>query len=142
MTTLPNLRIELTEAKITLRELEQEAETVKAIAETEIIAEANGDYGKNEADRKRFLTVALDKHQMYDEALDKLNAARRVVDQLSAQLAMFDDERRQARLIADERHTVALERLAAAWEQLGGLPLVQAQGRQLVAEDTTEWFGR
>jgi hypothetical protein len=134
---MTNPRMQLAEAKITLRELEQEAETIKAIAETEIIAEANGDYGKNEADRKRYLTVALDKHRMYDDALDKLNAARRVVDQLSAELAIFDDERKARQLNVLDRQAAALERFADA---LGRVP--PAVAAAACGVDTTEWFGR
>lgn len=129
-----HIRMQLAEAKIALRDAEQEAETIKAIAETEIIAAVDGKYGANEADRKRFLTVALDGHAGYCRAQDRLSAAKAAVEGASAAVAIFEDERRQARLVADERHTVALERLAAAWEGLGQ-PIVAATGRAVALED-------
>jgi len=137
--SLPELRAQLAEERITLRAAEQHEATVRAIAETGAINAANGDYGKNEEARKRFLIIALENDDAYRGALDDLNRSRASIDRLSASIAGLEDERRQARLLADERHTVALERLAASWEGLAH-PLVQATGRREAT--TEEWFGR
>jgi hypothetical protein len=134
---MTNPRMQLAEAKITLRELEQEAETIKAIAETEIIAETNGDYGKNEADRKRYLTVALAHDGNYGNALAELSEAQATVDRLTAELAIFDDERKARQLNVLDRQAAALERFADA---LGRVP--PAVAAAACGVDTTEWFGR
>jgi hypothetical protein len=140
MITLPELRMQLTEERIALRAAEQNVETVKAIAETAAINAANGDYGKNEEARKRFLVIALENDEAYHGALDDLNRTRNNIDRLSAEIAGAEDTRRQARLLADERHTIALERLAASWEGLAGMPVIAATGRN--EANTDEWFQR
>ena len=132
-----NPRLALAEAKITLRELEQEAETVKAIAETLAIATANGDYGKNEADRKRFLTVALAHDGNYGNALAELSEAQAAVDRFTAELAIADDTRRTRQLEVLDRQAQALERFADA---LGRVP--PAVAAAACGVDTMEWAGR
>jgi len=133
-----NPRITLAEAKIQLRQAKDDYQTHKAIIEHQVLLAG----GKNQQERDANVAAALRADPVVREALDTLREAEAAVDRAEAEVAAMEDTRRSARLVADERHTVALERLAAAWEQLGGLPLVQAQGRRVVNEDTSEWFGR
>lgn len=132
---MTNPRMQLAEAKIALREQEQETETIKAIAETLAIATANGDYGKNEADRKRFLTVALAHDGNYGNALAELGEAQAAVDRLTAEIAIADDERKARHLNVLDRQAQALERFADA---LGHVPPAVAAA----ACGVEEWAGR
>jgi hypothetical protein len=134
-----NPRHTLAEAKIQLRQAKDDYQTRKAICECQALLAG----GKNKEERDANAAAALRADPADAEALDTLREAEAAVDRAEAEVATMEDERKQRRLLADERHTTALERLAAAWEQLGGLPLVQAHGRRVAAEqDTTEWAGR
>lgn len=133
-----NLREALAEAKIALRLAEQEEATQRAIAEQRAIDAAQGKHGSNDTDRKRFLTLVLHNDNVYQAVLNVLNGYRDDIDRITATLATQDDERSAARLAERERHDAALERLARAWEVLGGLPVVQSQGRRIV-DEAEDW---
>lgn len=138
MMTTSNLRQRLADAKTALREQEQYLETAKAIAETEAIDAAGGEYGKNEADRKRFLTTALAQNFDYDGALAYTNELRATVDQLSAEIATMDDDRAAARLAAQERLSAAIDHFASALERLSLMPPAVA----VAALGIEEWHQR
>lgn len=131
-----DLRQQLAEAKIQLAQAKDDYQTRKAIVEYTALLVG----GPNKEARDAAAAHALREDASVVEALGTLRNAEARLLRIEADLASYEDQRKQARLIADERHTVALERLAAAWENLAGAPVVQAQGRALVA--TEEWFGR
>jgi hypothetical protein len=136
MSTLPELRMQLAEAKITRQQAKNDYQTRKAICEYQALLAG----GPNKEVRDAAAAHALRNDPAVVEALDTLREAEAACEHLEAEVAGAEDTRRQARLLADERHTVALERLAASWEGLAGMPLVQATGRAEVNID--EWFRR
>lgn len=136
MPTLPELRMQLAEAKIARQQAKDNHQTCKAIVEYSALLAG----GKNKEERDANMAQALRYDPAVCAALGDLREAEATVERLEAEIAGAEDTRRQARLMADERHTVALERLAASWERLGDMPLMQAQGRKEV--NTEEWFGR
>jgi len=136
MTTLPELRMALAEAKIARQQAKDDHQTRKAI--TEYTALMAG--GKNAEERAANVAQALRADVATVAALEHLRDCEADVERIEAEITGAEDTRRQARLLADERHTLALERLAASWEGLAGMPLIAATGRKEV--NTDGWFQR
>jgi hypothetical protein len=105
---LAHFRMNLVEAKATLRAAKDGYETARAIAELTAIERLNGSAGKNEAERARNLTVELLHDDTHSQALAHLRECERQVDQLNACIAVEEDAIRVAELAARERLAEAL----------------------------------
>lgn len=102
---LMHFRMQLADAKAYLRTCKDQYETTRAICEMRVQTT-----GKNEADRKRELTVALSQDTQHTIALTQLREAEARIENLQAAIEVEEDARR-------EREWAIRERLAAA---LGG----------------------
>jgi hypothetical protein len=90
------LRQRLADAKAALRTARATFEAVRAEQEQRVKDEANGDIGKNEKDRERFLILALRTNPIYQNTLTNLRQAEHEVERVEALLEAAIDERRAA----------------------------------------------
>ena len=107
MTNLATFRMNLAEAKATLRTAKDTYEMMRAIAEIDAV-ENHGVNGKNAEERARNMTVALLNHEGYKGSLAHLRECERQVDELNAMIAVEEDAIRAAELAARERLAEAL----------------------------------
>jgi biopolymer transport protein ExbD len=117
MTTLTELRQRLADAQITLRTAKDVHETTRAIHEQAAI-DCGDAGGKNAEERARSLTIALDQNTTYLGVLDELRDAEATVDRLKAEIAIAEDDRQLERMRIQDDANRALDRYAAALEQM------------------------
>lgn len=108
MTNLPQLRLDLATARVTLRQAKDELETAKAIAEQNYIMTLGGTVGKNEAERERNLIIGLSGSSLYRDALSYLRESEALIDQLQATIAIEEDTIRIEELRVREKLADAL----------------------------------
>lgn len=94
MTALPDLRIQLAEARIALSKARDTEKIARAAAEHHAIASLNGSAGRNAEERERNLILALDKDEEYQRMLSMLRQREAAVERLEAQLEAARDVRR------------------------------------------------
>lgn len=125
--TLPQLRLDLAAARITLRQAKDELETAKAIAETTMIHNGAAG-GKNAEERARALIVALEGSTLYRDALSYLRESEALIDQLQAEIANEEDRMRADELRVREKLADALlkRRVATAVDDSASLELADA----------------
>lgn len=111
MTTIGNLRIKLADARIDLRTAKDALETAKTIATMDVA-------GKNDDERKRNQARALTESGLYGDALIYLRNCEATVEHLEAALDAAKDERAAEELRIRDQANQALDRYAAALEQL------------------------
>jgi cysteinyl-tRNA synthetase len=133
MTTLPQLRLDLAEAKIQLRQAKDDYQTHKAIVEHQALLLG----GKNAEERAANVGAALRADLSVRKAFDTLREAEAAVERLEAEIAGAEDERAAERLRVFDRQAAALERFAEALGRVS--PGIAAAA---VGVDTTEWYGR
>jgi len=114
--SLSELRIQLADARATLREADHE--TMKAIREQYAIDNGRLANCKNEGERTRALTIVLDGDDDYLEARERLRVVEYEVDLLQAQIASEEDARDAEKLRVRDDANKALDRYAAALERL------------------------
>lgn len=85
MTNETPLALRLANARIALLAARDAERIARALAEFGAIQAAGGEYGKNEADRARFLTIALSENQAYQEDFADLRKAEADVLSLEAE---------------------------------------------------------
>lgn len=129
-----NPRMQLAEAKITLRQAKDNHQTCKAIVEYQALLLG----GKNAEERAANVAQALRADPHVSEALGDLRDAEAAHDRAEADVAMLEDERKAKHIAVLDRQAAALERFADA---LGRVPPAVAAAACGVA-DTTEWAGR
>lgn len=129
-----NLRMQLAEAKIVLRQAKDNHQTCKAIVEYQALLQGGG---KNKEERDANAAQALRSDPAVSTALGDLRDAEAAHDRAEAELAIFEDERRAKHIAVLDRQAQALERFADA---LGRVP--PAVAAAACGVDTTEWFGR
>lgn len=121
--TLADVRSELVGARAELRCYEAALKTERARAEQRAIDPAGGVYGslKNEAERARFLTLALAEDAQYRLAIQDEEEARHAVETLEAQIVIHEDARRARQMAQRDREldlqVSELERDAAKLDQ-------------------------
>lgn len=124
---LPQLRLDLASARITLRQAKDELETAKAIAEQNYIMTLGGNVGKNETERERNLIIGLSGSSLYRDALSYLRESEAVIDQLQAEIAVEEDRLRAEELRVREKLADALlgRRESAAMDDAASDPARQ-----------------
>lgn len=121
--TLADLRSELVGARAELRCYEDAVKAERARAEQRAIGTAGSIYGslKNEAERTRFLTLALAEDAEYRMAIQDEEGARYTVETLEAQIGIHEDARRARQMVQRDREldlqVSELERDAAKLDQ-------------------------
>lgn len=127
-----DLRTDLAEAKIALRQARDDYQTRKAIVEYTVLLAG----GPNKEARDAAAAHALREDASVVEALGTLRDAEAQIDRLEAALLAAEDSLKERRLAAQERQTAALGRFADA---LGRVPPAVAAAATGLTE---EWAGR
>lgn len=86
---------EVATAEMAVSNAHAELKIVKARAETDIIAAANGSLGKNAEERERQLIIGLSEHKPYQIVLKLVRAHEASLATLKADLEVYKDARRQ-----------------------------------------------
>lgn len=134
MSTLPELRMALAEAKIARQQARDDHQTRKAI--TEYTALLAG--GKNAEERAANVAQALRADVATVAALECLRDYEADVERLEAEIAGMEDETRERRLQIMDRQAAALERFADALARVP--PAVAAAATGYGAVDEIDWY--
>lgn len=86
---------EVATAEMAVSNAHAELKIVKARAETDIIAAANGSLGKNAEERERQLIIGLSEHKAYQIVLKLVRSHEAKLALLKADLEVYKDARRQ-----------------------------------------------
>lgn len=103
----------------------------QAQAERDIIAQSNGDYGKNDKERDRYLLCKLAEHQGYQAALKNARQIEAQLREAKADLELYKDIQRQDRWAVRAQMVAVLNRR--------GLPVEPADGLFDRAMDEETW---
>lgn len=117
--SLPEARTALAIAMAGHRLAEDRIAAERAYAERRAIEAANGDIGKNEADRTRHLTIALAEDEVYQAALHTFRSDQASVGILKAYVDGLRDAQRDRQIEADEKHASGLDRSIEALAKSG-----------------------
>jgi hypothetical protein len=109
---LRRAREQVAAARVDVLEAKDVFEATKAEAEARAIASLNGNAGKNEEERKRNLTIALNKDNYYRKALLRLREAEATLIDADAELEIAQDQRRAEEWGVRLALITALERAA------------------------------
>jgi hypothetical protein len=111
MSSLSELRIQLADAKATLRQAKDDLDTTKTIATLNTA-------GSNDRERKKADEQALLNSEPYKKALAHLHTCEANVERIEAEIDAAKDERTARELACRERNNEVLDRYAAALERL------------------------
>lgn len=102
---LAELRRDLAQARSHLRACEESLRTERALAEQRAINTPESGYAalRNEGERARFLTCALDTDDEFQEALLSEAEAREEVEVIEVEIAIHEDARRERQMAQRDR---------------------------------------
>lgn len=109
-------RRDLAQIEVALSHARDDEKVERARAEQRAIAAADGNYGKNETDRQRHLTLAVAEDKGYLAAQRRVRELEGTCARIKAHLAGYEDERRAAEWQIRQQLVAALLKRCATAE--------------------------